>query len=118
MTWFVEGDRNTRFFYNYVNGKRKKLQLKRIQDGDGGCIELHELMANLVVDFFQNQFTQENNSNTSKLLQNMPSMVTLEQNLELCRMSTIEEVKGDVFSLNGDSASGHDGFTRIFYQEC
>nr|XP_009597454.1 uncharacterized protein LOC104093421 [Nicotiana tomentosiformis] len=35
MTRFAEGDRNTTFFHNHVNGKRKKLQLKRIQNGDG-----------------------------------------------------------------------------------
>ncbi|XP_070039118.1 uncharacterized protein [Nicotiana tomentosiformis] len=35
MTWFAEGDRNTSFFYNHVNGKRKKLQLKRIKSGSG-----------------------------------------------------------------------------------
>ncbi|XP_070034369.1 uncharacterized protein [Nicotiana tomentosiformis] len=34
MTWFAEGYRNTNFFHNNVNGKRKKLQLKRIQNGD------------------------------------------------------------------------------------
>nr|XP_016477413.1 PREDICTED: uncharacterized protein LOC107798896 [Nicotiana tabacum] len=36
MTWFAEGDRNTSFFHNHVNGKRKKLQLKRIKSGSGG----------------------------------------------------------------------------------
>ncbi|XP_019234077.1 PREDICTED: uncharacterized protein LOC109214595 [Nicotiana attenuata] len=39
MNWFEEGDRNTRFFHNHVNGKRQKLQLKRIQNNDGVWIE-------------------------------------------------------------------------------
>ncbi|XP_019255101.1 PREDICTED: uncharacterized protein LOC109233686 [Nicotiana attenuata] len=30
MTLFAEGGRNTRFFHNHLNGKGKKLQLKRI----------------------------------------------------------------------------------------
>ncbi|XP_019240205.1 PREDICTED: uncharacterized protein LOC109220196 [Nicotiana attenuata] len=42
MTWFAEGDRNTSFFQNYVNGKRKKLQLKRIKSGSGVWIEYQE----------------------------------------------------------------------------
>nr|XP_009619303.2 uncharacterized protein LOC104111332 [Nicotiana tomentosiformis] len=42
MTWFAEGDRNTSFFHNHVNGKRKKLQLKRIPNGDRNWIEDQE----------------------------------------------------------------------------
>lgn len=118
MTWFAEGNKNTRFFHSHVNGKRQKLQLKRIHKSDGVWIELQELMANAVVEFLQNQFTQENDPNSFELLHNVPSMVTLDQNLELCRMLTIEEVKCAVFALSGGSASGPDGFTRIFYQEC
>ncbi|XP_070032463.1 uncharacterized protein [Nicotiana tomentosiformis] len=34
MIWFNEGDRNTRFLHNHMNGKRQKLQLKMIQNGD------------------------------------------------------------------------------------
>ncbi|XP_075087488.1 uncharacterized protein LOC142169519 [Nicotiana tabacum] len=74
MTWFAEGYRNTSFFHNHVNGKRKKLQLKRIKSGSG--------------------------------------------NLELSRLPTIEEVRATVFELSGESASGSDGFTGLFYQTC
>ncbi|XP_070045606.1 uncharacterized protein [Nicotiana tomentosiformis] len=45
MNWFAEGDRNTKYFHNHVNGKRQKLQLKRIQNTKGA------------VEFFQHQFT-------------------------------------------------------------
>ncbi|XP_070034559.1 uncharacterized protein [Nicotiana tomentosiformis] len=44
--------------------------------------------------------------------------VSLDKIMELCRMPTIEEVKGAVFALSGDIASGPDGFTGVFYQEC
>nr|XP_009794682.1 PREDICTED: uncharacterized protein LOC104241434 [Nicotiana sylvestris] len=53
MTWFVEGDRNTSFFHNHVNGKRKKLQLKRIKNGSGVWIEDQEQLATVAVDFYQ-----------------------------------------------------------------
>ncbi|XP_070047517.1 uncharacterized protein [Nicotiana tomentosiformis] len=39
MTWFNEGDRNTKFFHAHINGKRKRLQLKRIQNSEGIWIE-------------------------------------------------------------------------------
>nr|XP_016459646.1 PREDICTED: uncharacterized protein LOC107783182 [Nicotiana tabacum] len=52
MPWFAEGDRNTSFFHNHINGKRQKLQLKRIQNHDGNWIESHELTADATVEFF------------------------------------------------------------------
>ncbi|XP_059310998.1 uncharacterized protein LOC132062440 [Lycium ferocissimum] len=44
-TWFAEGDRNTKFFHSFVNGIRKRLQVKRIQDADGVCLENEEEIA-------------------------------------------------------------------------
>ncbi|XP_070039538.1 uncharacterized protein [Nicotiana tomentosiformis] len=34
MSWFQDGDRNTKFFHAQVNGIKKRLQLKRIQNSD------------------------------------------------------------------------------------
>lgn len=45
-------------------------------------------------------------------------MVTMEQNLELCRLPTREEVKAAVFALSSESASGPDGFSGLFFQSC
>lgn len=118
MSWFAEGDRNTRFFHNHVNGKRQKFNLKRIQDTDSNWLETHELVANTAVDFFSNQFTQIGDTTDYEILNNVPAIVTLEQNLELCKYPIIGEVKDAVFALSGDSASGPDGFTGLFYQTC
>ncbi|XP_070049169.1 uncharacterized protein [Nicotiana tomentosiformis] len=80
--------KNTSFFNNHDNGKRKKLKLKRIQNGDGAWLQDQEQMANATIDFYQIQFP------------------------------TLEEVNAAVFELSGDSASGADGFTGLFYQTC
>ncbi|XP_019230803.1 PREDICTED: uncharacterized protein LOC109211692 [Nicotiana attenuata] len=98
MTWFAEGDRNTSFFHNHVNGKRKKLQLKRIKSGSGVWIEDQEQLAAAAVDFIKNSSQMKN--------------------LELSRLPIIEEVRTSVFELTGESASGPDGFTGLFYQIC
>ncbi|XP_019231878.1 PREDICTED: uncharacterized protein LOC109212667 [Nicotiana attenuata] len=118
MDWFEEGDRNTRFFHNHDNGKRKKLQLKRIQNNDGAWIESQELLSTAAIEFFQKQFTKEEDPTSFDLLNNVPSMVTREQNLELCRLPTREEVKTAVFALSSESASDPDGFFGLFFQAC
>ncbi|XP_019225001.1 PREDICTED: uncharacterized protein LOC109206620 [Nicotiana attenuata] len=75
-------------------------------------------MADAAVEFYRRQFSNKGDTSDLSLLDHAPTMVTLEQNMELSRMPTFEEVKGDVFELSGESASGPDGFTGLFYQTC
>ncbi|XP_075076623.1 uncharacterized protein LOC142163253 [Nicotiana tabacum] len=112
----VRGDRSTSFFHNHVTGKRKKLQLKRIRNGDGAWLEDQVQMASIAIEFYQRQFSKEGDSTDFSLLDNVPTMVTIEQNLELCRFPTLEEAKAAVFELSGDNVCGPDGFTGLFYQ--
>ncbi|XP_075088531.1 uncharacterized protein LOC142170503 [Nicotiana tabacum] len=69
MTWFKEGDRNTKFFHAQVR-------------------------------------------------EHVPNLINTEQNAELIKQPTKEEVKVAVFGLNGDSAGGPDGMTGKFYHSC
>ncbi|XP_060190555.1 uncharacterized protein LOC132619775 [Lycium barbarum] len=91
MKWFKDGDRNTRFFHSYVNGRRKKLRLTNIQNGDGEWL------------------------NTN---QHVPTVITKEHNHELVDLPSEEEIKSTSFGLSGDSASRADGFTGCFCQHC
>ncbi|XP_060182313.1 uncharacterized protein LOC132611975 [Lycium barbarum] len=52
LDWFVDGDKNTRFFHNLVKGRRKKLHIKRIQNSDGSWIEDDDQMADKAVLFY------------------------------------------------------------------
>ncbi|XP_060195007.1 uncharacterized protein LOC132624210 [Lycium barbarum] len=118
FTWYAEGDRNTSVFHNYVNGRRRNLQLSRIQDGTGSCLGTMDLISQETLNFFQNQFTQEGDSEDFDLLKHVRQMVTHEQNMGICGYPTKEELKNAVFVLSRESASGPDGFTGVFYQHC
>nr|XP_016492705.1 PREDICTED: uncharacterized protein LOC107812184 [Nicotiana tabacum] len=96
----------------------RKLQLKRIQNGGWDRIDDQVQLDVVVVDFYQNHFTKEGDPTNFSLLGNVPSMVIVEQNMELCRYPTLEEIKGTVFELSGDSVRGPDGYTGTFYQDC
>uniref|UniRef100_A0A0V0IRY6 Putative ovule protein n=1 Tax=Solanum chacoense TaxID=4108 RepID=A0A0V0IRY6_SOLCH len=52
------------------------------------------------------------------MIQCIPRIITKEQNQEMKRVPTKEEVKHVVFELNGDSASGQDGYSGKFFQSC
>ncbi|XP_060200473.1 uncharacterized protein LOC132628728 [Lycium barbarum] len=56
MTWFQEGDKNSKFFHAHVSGRRKRLQLKRIQNSQGQWLETEQEIAEEAVRFYQAQF--------------------------------------------------------------
>lgn len=39
MKWFTQGDKNTKFFHSYIRGKRKKLQIRDIEDAQGHMLK-------------------------------------------------------------------------------
>ncbi|XP_059294444.1 uncharacterized protein LOC132047414 [Lycium ferocissimum] len=52
MAWFQKDDKNSKFFHAHVNGKRKKLQLRRIQNGNGNWLETDAEIADEATRFF------------------------------------------------------------------
>ncbi|XP_016549177.2 uncharacterized protein LOC107848993 [Capsicum annuum] len=52
MSWFQEGDRDSRFFHAQVNGRRRRMQIKKIQQ-NGQWLESTEEVATVAVNFFQ-----------------------------------------------------------------
>nr|XP_009619315.1 uncharacterized protein LOC104111339 [Nicotiana tomentosiformis] len=61
-------------------------------------------------------FTKEEDPTDFSMLEHVPEMVSMDENMVLCRYPTMDEVKAAAFDLSGDSASGPDGFTgrRIY----
>lgn len=53
MVWFKDSDRNTKFFHVQVKGRRKRLQLKRIQNSHENWIEEDEEIVVEVVKFYE-----------------------------------------------------------------
>ncbi|XP_060190564.1 uncharacterized protein LOC132619785 [Lycium barbarum] len=118
MQWFQDGDRSTKLFHAHVNGKRRKLQLQRIQDHTGTWLDTEEEIAQEAIRFFSDQFKEENIPTDFSMLDKIPKMVTAEQNQQLYEMPDEAKVKRAVFGLNGDSAGGPDGFIGRFFQAC
>ncbi|XP_060212032.1 uncharacterized protein LOC132639607 [Lycium barbarum] len=118
MTSFAEGDKNTRYFHSILNGRRKILQIRRIQNQQGVWIEGESLLAEEACRFYQQQFSQEVDPLDFQLLQHVPSMVDQDTNDQLVSMPTLEEVKKVVFELSAYSVGGPDGMIGIFYQVC
>ncbi|XP_059310080.1 uncharacterized protein LOC132061248 [Lycium ferocissimum] len=83
VQWFKDGDRNTNFFHAHVNGKRRRLQLKRIQDSGGVWLETKDDIAEEAIRFFTNQFQRGNIPTDFEMLKHIPRMISDEQKAEL-----------------------------------
>ncbi|KAH0697937.1 hypothetical protein KY289_015419 [Solanum tuberosum] len=63
-------------------------------------------------------FTGQNCRIDERILQHLPTLVTLKKNQKLQEMPTLEELKQVVFAMNPNSAPGPDGIGGKFYQAC
>lgn len=118
MQWFQDGDRNTKSFHAQVNKRRKRLQLKRIQDSNGIWLEDNGSMAEEAIRFFNEQFQEERVPTDFGILDHIPTLLDEGHNQELIKQPSKEEVRQAVFGLNGESAGGPDGFNVCFFQTC
>ncbi|XP_070025206.1 uncharacterized protein [Nicotiana sylvestris] len=80
MTWFKDGNRNTKFFHDQVNGRRKILKLKRIQNNSGNWIDEEEQIAAEAVNFFKDQFCENIVPTAFHIIDYVPCLVNMEQN--------------------------------------
>lgn len=118
IRWIHEGDANTRFFHGMIRKKRQSCHIHRIKNTSGSWITEPLEIANSAVQFFQNLLLEQHSNWQASDFDFIPSMITTEDEANLSREPTIEEVKRAVFSMDPDSTPGPDGFCAKFYQVC
>ncbi|XP_019240850.1 PREDICTED: uncharacterized protein LOC109220840 [Nicotiana attenuata] len=80
MHWFKDGDRNTKLFHAQVRGRRKWLQLNRIQNSEGNWIEQDEEIAVEAVKFYEGQFKETSPPTSFDIINHVPTLLDEEQN--------------------------------------
>ncbi|WMV13570.1 hypothetical protein MTR67_006955 [Solanum verrucosum] len=101
-----------------MRGRRRRLFLHNI------CIENEvwkqgkEQIAQAACDYYQHQFTGQNDKIDERILQYIPIIITPDQNEMLQAIPNIDELRQVVFAMNPYSAAGPDGFGGKFYQVC
>lgn len=105
MHWFKEGDQNTKFFHSYVKGRRKKLEVHRIEDSQGKLLELPQKIREEAIKIFQDQFTESNNNNNFEYLNMLPVVLNEKDREQMERWPEDNEIREVVFDLNKDSVS-------------
>lgn len=117
MEWFKDGERNTKFFHTIVKGRRSRLKINRTQNQKGIWIEDQESIAADAVKFFQQQFAKGQENTNFEILNELPTIISKQQNEKMHKIPDMIEVKHAVMGQSRNSAEGPDGMTGAFFQD-
>lgn len=79
MKWFIDGDRNTKFFHSYVKGRRRRLQLNEILDEQSVLLKDKKDIGEAAVKVFEQQFKESNFNADYAMIDCIPKLITVEQ---------------------------------------
>ncbi|XP_017981034.1 PREDICTED: uncharacterized protein LOC108663047 [Theobroma cacao] len=117
IKWLVEGERNTKFFHMLVKKKRIKSHIFKIQNPDGSWIEEPDAVKSSAMEFVSSLMKKETCDMSRFDTSLIPAIIYENDNLSLCAVPSMEELKEAVFNIDKDSVAGPDGFTSYFYQQ-
>ncbi|KAF3786522.1 Transposon TX1 uncharacterized protein [Nymphaea thermarum] len=116
VKWMAKGDRNTAFYQAIVKGRRTKNSLCALEH-EGTRINDVNHIRSICEDFFCDLLGSQEGSSCCLTKKDDGSRLLDEDNATLLLPATLDEVKRVVFSMDGNSAPGPDGFPASFYQQ-
>ncbi|KAJ8774442.1 hypothetical protein K2173_016888 [Erythroxylum novogranatense] len=108
------GEELRRFHQADIDSCKSRLRLLRgrrdVANWDSG-------LENVINGYFRNIFSSQSSSASSIISELFPPMISEEQNVDLMRDYTKEEVREVVFSMQAEKSPGLDGFNPGFYRK-
>ncbi|CAN0905945.1 hypothetical protein LINGRAHAP2_LOCUS23943 [Linum grandiflorum] len=117
VNWLSLGDENTKFFHSSTIQRSVRNRITSIRMADDSLTCNKGIIKEQARTFFRTLFAARNQLDCQELLQTIPNIVSDEDNVDLCRPITIEEIKLAVFGMGGGKAPGPDGYSGNFFQK-
>lgn len=114
--WLHSGDKNSRYFHAAATARRRNNQIDRLKNGEGCWVDWDEGLAEHITEFYSHLF-RATQTNWHEVIDCIDTKITENQNRELLRVVTDEEVRSALFQMDPDKAPGPDGMTPGFYQK-
>jgi hypothetical protein len=114
--WLEEGDKNTKFFHLSTVIRRRANNIDRIKlEDDNWLTEMGDI-ENYFLDNFRHLYQSSNPTWPADLEGLIQPCIEELENERLCRVPSVEEIKGTVWEMNPWKAPGPDGMPGVFYQ--
>lgn len=117
VSWYLNGDRNTKYFHRVTKIKNKTKVIANIRHNDE-IISDPQRISQHVVSYYNNLFFSLNTFLQEQVLVDevIPKLIDETSNNLMTMIPSEGQVKNEVFNLNQDGAPGPDGFGACFYQ--
>jgi hypothetical protein len=119
--WLKEGEKNSKFFHRSMIHRRFIKHITKMEDEQGNTLLTHQEITHEMTDFYKDLLSEPLVDRTpaiERVTQNIPTLISLEQNTALMKPITQEEVDQSVQDLPKGKALGPDGFTTDFFHFC
>lgn len=117
MDWLKAGDRNTRFFHALTKNRRAWNCIQRHIDEEGKEWFEDHYLGRVAEGYFKKVFASEDVGMEIEDWNEIPSLVSRDQNEELLKEITEEEVRRAVFEINPNKCPGPDDMSGYFFQQ-
>ena len=114
--WLKEGDRNSRFFHLSTLIRRRRNRISEIKLDDGSWINNRVDIQDCFRGSFNSLYQSSNPQIPGELENLFNPCISDEENDELCRIPSRDEIKKVVFGMKSLKARGPDGFPALFYK--
>ena len=117
--WLLCGDDNTPFFHKFANQRKNTNSIWKIKDDRGNMVEGFEDIYGAIVNHFESLFEADTNLHLTELLKisdNFPSSITAEENSDLMKPITLEEINTILTLSKNNKSPGPDGIPVVVYR--
>ncbi|GJW23891.1 RNA-directed DNA polymerase, eukaryota [Tanacetum coccineum] len=115
VNWSIEGDENTSFFHGMLNKKRRQQNIRGIMI-DRIWIDYPIRVKDEFFQHFSSRFDKPN-ARRAHIEMRYPKTITCDQQADLERDVSNEEIKRAVWDCGTDKSPGVDGFSFGFYRQ-
>ncbi|XP_042969188.1 uncharacterized protein LOC122301898 [Carya illinoinensis] len=117
VKWLRARDNNTRFFHSVLK-RRQQNQVNQMLKADGTSFESPEAVHKGAVTYFQELLSKGGEGGLPELNPFIDKIITEEENKEITKSPSVEEIQLALFSIPTESSPGPDGFGSGFYRHC